>query len=160
MRQRRGKIALALIPVLATMAGCSYDPSETGAPMQRDVYRKVEDCIADWGNPELCAKVADAEAKQFAQSVGVDGSGGHSSVIFWGPSYYPDARSVHYNGQTYSPATSRAMSRPFSVAPSSSAFARTSPGTAARSPSVSSGAVSRGGFGSSGHSASASSGGG
>lgn len=161
MPYRRKKVALALVPMFLAMSGCGYDPSQDGAPMQRDVYTKVEDCIADWGNAELCSKVADAERAQFAKSVGVAHDGG-SSIIFWGPSYYSGSRSVDYGGRSYTPLTSRAMSKPFSVTPNSSSFARSSPGTASRPASgvSSSGSSSRGGFGSSGHSASAGSSGG
>lgn len=142
-------VSLVLVPALLSIYGCSYDPSE-GDAMQRDVYTKFEDCVADWGKPELCQGIAQAEAAQLAQSQGVN-TGGGVHPIFWGPSYYPSDRAVSYNGQTYAPTKSRAMSKPFMVTPTSSASAKSSPGTARAT------SVSRGGFGSFGRSAGASS---
>lgn len=134
------------------MSGCSYDPSD-GEAMQRDVYTKFEDCVADWGKTELCQQIAQQEAAQLAQSKGVTGGtgGGGISPVFWGPSYYHSDRAVAYNGQTYAPNTNRAMSKPFFVTPTSSATAKASPGTARATN------ISRGGFGSFGRSAGASS---
>ena len=129
------KLALVLVPALLAMSGCASDET------QRDVYTRFEDCVADWGKPELCQKIAETEAKEFAQNQGVSTGGGMNPIIFWGPSYYPGDRAVTFNGQTYQPKTHRAMSRPFTVNSRSSSVAKSSPGTA-RSTSV-----SRGGFG-------------
>lgn len=143
MRKTRD-LSLVLVPIL--LAGCGNDiPSD----MQRDVYTKFEDCMADWGKTELCQQMQEAEAKQFAQqTTGVEGGGG-SHVIFWGPSYYPGARSVQYNGQSYTPLANRAMSRPYAVTSTSSLAAKSSPGKAQAAP------VSRGGFGAGGRAAGA-----
>lgn len=134
-RKQASPIMLVLVPALLAISGC------TGDETQRDVYTRFEDCVADWGKPELCQKIAEAEAKEFAQNQGVTTGGGSSPIIFWGPSYYPGDRAVTFNGQTYEPKANRAMSRPFTVNSRSSSIARSSPGTA-RSTSV-----SRGGFG-------------
>lgn len=146
--KRTKNLTLVLVPIL--LAGCG---GEIPAEQQRDVYTKLEDCMADWGKLELCQQLAEADAKQFAEATtGVPGGGG-SHLIFWGPSYYSGERSVMYNGQTFAPTTNRAMSRPFAVRSTSSAAARTSPATA-RSTSV-----SRGGLGGVGRAAGGSFGG-
>ncbi len=146
MRRRSGSVTLVLVPIL--LAGCGIETAED--PMQRDVYTRFEDCMADWGKPELCQQMQQAEAAQFAQqTTGSAGNGAH--LIFWGPSYYPGARSVAYNGQTYTPLTNKAMSRPYAVTSKSSAAARSSPGAASPAPS-------RGGFGAGGRAAGSSSG--
>lgn len=144
-KRRSASVSLVLVPILLS-TGCSYDPND-GPPLQRDVYTKFEDCVADWGKPELCQKIAEAEAAQFAQDKGVTSGGtggGVSPMIFWGPSYYSPDRAVAFNGQTYAPLQNRAMSKPFQVTSTSSAIAKASPGAARTSN------ISRGGFGSSG----------
>lgn len=150
MKRRTKNLSLVLVPIL--IAGCGIDDVSS---MQRDVYTKFEDCMADWGKTELCQQMQQSDAQKFAtQTTGVQGGGG-SHVIFWGPSYYPGDRGVIYNGQNYTPRSNLAMSRPFAVTSSSSALARTSPAT----PRPSS-MVGRSGFGASGHAASAGSSGG
>lgn len=129
------KLALVLVPALLAMSGCASDET------QRDVYTRFEDCVADWGKPELCQQIAEAEAKQFAQNQGVASASGAHPIIFWGPSYYPSDRAVLFNGQTYAPKTNKAMSRPFMVGSRSSSIAKSSPGTARTT------SFSRGGFG-------------
>ncbi len=134
--RKSSAITLVLVPLL--LAGCGESP-ET---MQRDVYTKFEDCMADWGKPELCQQLQQADAQQFAQqTTGVQNGGGGSHVIFWGPSYYPGNRAISYGGSDYVPSSNRAMSRPFAITSTSSSLARTSPGVA-RSASV-----ARGGLG-------------
>lgn len=98
--------------------------------------------MADWGKTELCEKLGEADARQFAEATtGVSGGGGGSHVIFWGPSYYPGDRAVIYGGQTFAPTTNRAMSRPFAVRSTSSTAAKSSPATARAT------SVARGGLG-------------
>ncbi len=128
-------LALVLIPALLAMSGCASDET------QRDVYTRFEDCVADWGKPELCQQIAETEAKQFAQNQGVATGTGVHPMIFWGPTYYPGDRAVAFNGQTYEPKTNRAMSRPFTITSQSSSIAKSSPGTARTT------SFSRGGFG-------------
>jgi uncharacterized protein YgiB involved in biofilm formation len=126
------KLVLVLVPLLLT--GCSDSPDA----MQRDVYTKFEDCMADWGKTELCQQLQEADAAQFTQqTTGTQSSGAH--VIFWGPSYYSGERSVSYNGQHVAPKSNKAMSKPFAITSTSSASAKTSPGE----PTT----VNRGGFG-------------
>ena len=143
MRRRSRKVALFLVPVL--LAGCS----DVEDAQQRDVYTKFEDCMADWGQQELCVQLGQADAAQFAEeTTGVQGGGsGAHTILFWGPHYYPSDRSVIHNGRTITPSRNSAMSRPFHVTERSSASAKTS----ASKPST----VSRGGFGSTGRGLSA-----
>ncbi len=157
MKKRRlGSFSLVLVPLL--LAGCSEGLDET---TQRDVYTRFEDCMADWGKPELCQQMQEADAKQFAQqTTGVAGDNG-SHLIFWGPQYYPGSRSVGFNGQTYTPTTNRAMSRPFAITSTSSPASRVSTSSPApRASSVASSGVARSGFGGSARASSVSSGGG
>jgi uncharacterized protein YgiB involved in biofilm formation len=156
-RRKTRELKLVLVPILLAVSGCVYDPNDD-AGNQRDVYTKFEDCVADWGKPELCQQIADAEAKQFAQSTGAStGGGGH--VIYWGPTYSPygGGRSVVYNGQTYTPSVNRAMSKPFVISPTSSNIARSSPASPVRAAASSS--TLRGGFGGGGRAAGVASGG-
>ncbi len=146
-RRSTSTVSLLLVPTLLVFSGCSYDPSE-GEAQQRDVYTRFEDCVADWGKPELCQQIAQAEAQKFAQSTGV--SGGGNSIIYWGPLYYGGERSVMHNGQTYRPVSNRAMSKPFNITSTSSNTAKLSPATPTRS--VSTDSTARGGFGSTGRS--------
>lgn len=149
MRRSTVSLSLVLVPIL--LAGCGVSTPDN---MQRDVYTKFEDCMADWGKTELCQQMQKEDAQQFAQrTTGVAGGGG-SHLVYWGPSYYPDNRAVSHNGQTYAPVTNRAMSRPFAVTNTSSPAAKASPGTAHSS------AASRGGFGGGGRAAGAGSSGG
>lgn len=153
MDKRTRRLSLVLVPIL--LAGCGEDIPDD---MQRDVYTKFEDCMADWGKTELCQQMAAPEAQQFAGQAASASAPGNSSsagshLIFWGPSYYPGNRVVDYGGQRFAPTTNRAMPRPFAVTSKSSLAARSSPGTAARS------SAARGGFGSGGRAAGHSSGG-
>ncbi len=143
MGRRSRTVALLLVPTLITACG---DMKEA---QQRDVYTKFEDCMADWGQQELCVQLGQADAAQFAEdTTGVQGGGSASNtLLFWGPHYYPSDRSVVYNNRTITPSRNSAMSRPFRVSERSSPSAKTS----ASKPST----VSRGGFGSTGRSLSA-----
>lgn len=147
MRRKSRNLSLVLVPVL--LAACGAEVPD----QQRDVYARYDDCMADWGKPELCQQMPVADAQEFAQqTTGVPGGGG-AHTVFWGPSYYPGDRVVGYNGQTFAPDMNRAMSRPFAIRSTSSASAHSSPATARAT------SVSRGGFGGAGAHAGGSSGG-
>lgn len=147
--RRTQSLSLVLVPIL--LAACG---SEIPDEQQRDVYTKFEDCMADWGKTELCERLGEADAKQFAESTtGVTGGGSGSHLIFWGPSYYSGDRAVMYNGQAVAPTANRAMSKPFAVRSTSSAAAKSSRAT----PRTTS--VSRGGLGGIGRAVGGSSGG-
>lgn len=134
MGRKTRTLSLVLVPIL--LAGCGGEiPDE----QQRDVYTKFEDCMADWGKPELCQQMQEADAKKFAEHTTGVGGGGGSHMVFWGPTYFPGNRGVIYNGQSFAPTTNRAMSKPFMVTSKSSAAAKSSPSTAST--------PSRGGFG-------------
>jgi uncharacterized protein YgiB involved in biofilm formation len=91
--------------------------------MKRDVYASREDCLADWGNkPEDCTPATDRPRH---------GGGG---FFFYGPMYAASAMNAWRSGSSWTGSGSR---------PGSHAVGSTS---------SSSGSVSRGGFGSSGHS--------
>lgn len=137
---KKRHIPLILVPALIALSGC------TDSQVQRDVYQTKEECLADWGTEELCKDMPDDEAKQYSNN-------GHGSSFiyhpgrhyFWGPSYYPSDRAVDLNGRTYRPASA---ARPFVSISSGSRSAMTSAGRA----------ISRGGFGATGHSSSTSGG--
>ena len=93
---------------------------------KRDVYASKEDCLADWGNkPEDCTPATDRPRH---------GSGG---FFFYGPMYAASAMNA-MRGSAWTGSGAR---------PGSHAVGSTAP-------TRSGGSVSRGGFGSSGHSAS------
>lgn len=100
--------SVALLAALtASLGACDADP---GNNVQRDVYsgpNALENCIADWGNPELCqSRLNDAEKQKLAAQGG--GAGAHS-VFIWGPGYVGD-RSVSHGGTTYTPSGTKATS--------------------------------------------------
>lgn len=108
---------MTLVAALAaTVGGCDSDPGAQIAG-QRDVYtgpHAFQDCVADWGNEQLCQQRLDKEdAKRLAEA---NKASGHSNFIFlysggygyYGPSYSPGTRSTVYNGQTYAPSMARA----------------------------------------------------
>jgi uncharacterized protein YgiB involved in biofilm formation len=107
---------VALVVILAgTVAACdTTGPTQEANKHigQRDVYHTLEDCVADWGDTDLCTqqmKEAREHAEKMAAAQAKSGSSGASIVpIFWGPTYYGDTRSVSHNGQTVSPTTSKA----------------------------------------------------
>lgn len=142
MGRKTINLTLVLVPIL--LAGCGVEVPDK---QQRDVYTKFEDCMADWGKPELCQKMQEEDARQFAENTtGVSGGGG-SHMIYWGPNYYPGNRAVIHNGQTLIPKINHAMSKPFMVTSRSSSAAKSSPSTAHST------STSRGGFGAGGRAA-------
>lgn len=162
------KREISLIALLsASLVAC--DPGSQ--IVQRDVYHSLEECVADWGELELCER----QQKQNEEKAKAVASAGNTAaaIIFFGPSYHGNDRYVAHNGQTYAPTSSRARSTAsFAGAASRNPISFSNPRPAATSVSptpsqstrsapvgsVSNGAtVSRGGFGSAGASASASS---
>ena len=156
-------INLPLVVALAiTVSACDTTSSDETKISQRDVYTSLEDCVADWGDTELCEK-QQAEAKALAAKQ-AQSSGGNSMAfvpIFLGPSYSPGDRSTYLNGNRYTPATSQAastasylrnsktgvLSAPSYAAPTKPTFNPSNPRPSFTSPA---GGVSRGGFGSAG----------
>lgn len=104
---------IVLVVLLAgTIAAC--DTTSTLPTSQRDVYSSIEDCIADWGDTDMCEKnMADAkEAAEAAKIAAAQNPGFNPAFIpiFLGPSYSPGERYANYNGQRYIPSTQRAVS--------------------------------------------------
>jgi hypothetical protein len=97
-------------------SGCDYDPA--AEPVQRDVYSKIEDCMADWGDAKLCAQAAKPEnqQQQYAQH------GGHPVFVqpyyFYGPEYVPGNRVTYYDGRQVSARSNLAAVRTSPATPS------------------------------------------
>jgi uncharacterized protein YgiB involved in biofilm formation len=133
----------AVTLILAGMvgSGCDYDPAKE--PVQRDVYSKIEDCMADWGDSRLCT-----EAAQNQQQQQYAGTQPHPVFIrpyyFHGPEYIPGDRATYYDGRRVAPRSNLA---PIHTTPSmpSAAFVSARAATP--------GGVSRGIFGGSGRAA-------
>jgi hypothetical protein len=98
-------------------SGCDYDPAKE--PVQRDVYSKIEDCMADWGDAKLCAQAAKPENQQQQQQYA-----GHSHPVFvqpyyfFGPEYAVGNRATYYEGRQVSPRSNLAAVRTAPAAPS------------------------------------------
>jgi uncharacterized protein YgiB involved in biofilm formation len=137
MRARGRKRSAAITLVLAgsaTLAGC-------GSPVeQRDAYSTRQACLQDWQNPALCEPVKD---------------GRYASNYFYGPPYYAQSSGWRFFGRDRVVGSPNAME---TSRLSSGSVARSSTGQLAmRTGAGPSTSVSRGGFGSSGHSAGSSS---
>lgn len=140
------KREFSLSILVALVAGCDYDPTITA---QRDVYTRMEDCVADWGDVQLCQQMdATASAERVKEQQGGDGkSGGASAVVypyFYGPTYYGSNRVAYVGEREVHPTANRATNFR-----STSVRSSTLPSNVGR-------AVSRGGFGSTGRSVSVS----
>lgn len=166
-----------LVALLATsVAACDFSstPQDLEKPKQRDVYTSLEDCVADWGDTELCERQID-KARERAATAVASHSGGVPAIIpiFYGPSYYDGNRSYvsPKTGSSITPATQKAaqaaaFTRPGtppvfrSVSPVAAPVSAVASGARSSVSSSSSSSVSRGGFGSTGHAAASSSSGG
>jgi hypothetical protein len=131
-RKRSAAITLVLVGS-ATLAGC-------GKPIeQRDAYKSQQDCLRDWSNASLCEPVRD---------------GKYSSSYFYGPPYFA-SNSGSWFGRDRVVGSPNAME---TSRLSSGSVARSSTGQLAmRMGAGPSSSVSRGGFGSTGHSSGGSS---
>lgn len=167
-------IQLPLVVALsATVVACDtteQTPSEKIS--QRDVYNSLEDCVADWGDQELCESQM-KEAREHAEKMAAaNASHGGSSVVvlpmFFGPEYSGSRSYTNSSGRTITPVTnntSRTATYATNLANGSRAVSyfagpKNPPGVSlptTRSP-VASTSVSRGGFGSTGSSSSSSGG--
>jgi hypothetical protein len=134
MRARKRSATITLVLAgSATLAGC-------GSPIeQRDAYASQQACQKDWTNPALCEPVKD---------------GRYASSYFYGPPYFASNSGSWFGrdrivGSPNAMETSRLQS---------GSVARSSTGQLAmRTGAGPSSSVSRGGFGSSGHSSGGSS---
>ena len=137
MRVRTRKRSAAITLVLAGSAGLGG----CGSPVeQRDAYASLQSCVKDWGDTSLCEPVKD---------------GRYSSTYMYGPPYYGSGGWSLFGRNRTIPS------------PNAMDAARLQPGSVAASPLAArasrmgisgggSSGISRGGFGSSGHSSSAS----
>lgn len=172
------KKVVPLVVVLATtVAACDMTATEQEQhtkTSQRDVYHSLEDCVADWGDTELCQEqMKEAREHQEKMAAAQAQSGSGASIIpipmFFGPSYVGE-RSVVHNGREITPSSTKAArtativtnpatnTRTFSYNPPRmpSTPASVSAARAGGAAAVSSAA--RGGFGSGGGGATASGG--
>jgi uncharacterized protein YgiB involved in biofilm formation len=86
MRLRKRSLHLTLVFIsAAALAGCGRLENEAGS--SRDVYANLEECRADWGNPEDCEEI---DEKRSATG----------SRAFYGPRY--SSRTGSYGGYTTS----------------------------------------------------------
>lgn len=152
-------IQLPLVVTLAaTVAACDTTASNPEEKVtQRDVYASLEDCVADWGDTELCErqqKEAHEHAEKMAAAQSHSGGGGVAFVpMFFGPSYSGE-RTVTHNGRTITPSgysSGRTANYVTNTATGNRVVSYSKPGTMSTHATS---AVSRGGFGGSGASAS------
>ena len=133
MRARARKRSAAITLVLAgsaTLAGC-------GSPVeQRDAYASRQDCLKDWSDSSLCEPVRD---------------GRYASSYHYGPPYYASSGWSLFGRNRISPSPSAMEATQLpkgSVASSPSAIRARTLGFSGGG----SAGISRGGFGSTGHS--------
>ncbi|WP_420835361.1 DUF1190 domain-containing protein [Mannheimia massilioguelmaensis] len=121
--------ALVTLSIVGLLGGCSEEN------VQRDVYKSLEDCVADWGTPELCEQDTKALAdlnkgNETPQSIFNEsanhGESSHSGSgfvagymaarmmsSFMGPSYFQGNRAVQTNnGQTIRPQANHSAAKP------------------------------------------------
>lgn len=163
-------ISLPIVVALsATVAACdTTEQTSTEKISQRDVYHSLEDCVADWGDQELCENQM-KEAREYAEKMAAAKGQNNSSIVvlpmFFGPEYSGNRSYTDKNGKTITPATNN-TSRTATYASNLSTGTRTvsyaagpkNPPGVSLPPAVTS-TVSRGGFGSTGSTVSGSSGG-
>lgn len=172
-------IKMTLVALMATMvAACDQTTSESEVdkPAQRDVYTSLEDCVADWGDTELCErqiKEAREHAEKMAELAAKNGGGGGGIPafipLFYGPTYYGNDRyHVDSRGDRFVPnqqrarntvgwnSTNQSITSIYRPNPTVSAPVATRSGFGGGATST----TSRGGFGSTGSSSSSSSSGG
>lgn len=94
--------------------GCDYDPV---IPAQRDVYTRMEDCVADWGDITLCQQMdATAKKEEELKANEQEGDHGGSSFVylgghpFYGPTYYDGNRVAYVGNKAISPLGNHAKS--------------------------------------------------
>ena len=124
MGATRKRSAAITLVLAGSLAGCSEPEA------QRDVYTNLDDCRKDWGNPADCSRVSD---------------GRHSSSYFYGPRYY---------GSSYPSGRPRASANALDASYAGRGGVTHMASNNRSSASSSGSSVSRGGFGSSAHSAS------
>lgn len=99
MTERKKSASSIKLVVLASLVatGCDYDPV---VEAQRDVYTKMEDCVADWGDTKLCQQMADSVAAEAKQATAGSGTTViHPYPYFYGPTYYGGNRVAYLDSQ-------------------------------------------------------------
>lgn len=163
----RRAIVLALsAAIIIGTAGCD----EVKEDQNQDVYTRLEDCVADWGDKDLCERQIDRQIEQQkaqAAQAGSSAGGGSTNIVpvFLGPLYTGSERSYTYpNGSVRRPMSYYSGKEPVGIKGRiSSPVGSPRPAftSSAVKPSIatSTSAVSRSSFGSTGRSMSTSSGG-
>lgn len=109
-------IKLSLVTALAgTVSACDASDVGENKPAQRDVYTSLEDCVADWGDTELCerqqkeAREHELKMAEANKSSGGSDSGASFVPLFFGPTYHGNDRFYRDSrGEIYHPTTQRA----------------------------------------------------
>ena len=110
MRPKRLPSMSLVVALAAGVAAC--DSGQSDRTTQRDVYggpKALENCIADWGNADLCKQtLTKEEGKKLANSTTT-----HSrspGFFFLGPGFFGGNRTVTHQGVPYTPTANRAVS--------------------------------------------------
>ena len=118
---------MALTALTIALAGCTQDENDYYVIDQevtkQDVYKTLDDCMADWGDAQLCQAQPNPQGQQVQQS----GSTTFMPIIlgsFSGPEYhYSDRKAIH-NGKVYNPKGTHAYAST-KAAPASAAYMAT-----------------------------------
>lgn len=161
MKHKKLLLASVISSLMVTGCGTDYDPlTDEVKATQRDVYAKMEDCVADWGDAALCMQMQQAQQNQQAQAARSGPVVVSTYPMFYGPEYaYGGNRVTYYNGREVAARSYTAAKSTPQLAPSSSFT--TSRSTYASSRQAFSGRTSSGGksaFGGTARGVSASSG--
>jgi hypothetical protein len=155
-KPRKRSIAMSLVLIGATTAGCSMEESR---PLQRDVYNSFAECTADWGEEDqACEPNVEGVTESMNSTPNANNASGSTSTTSSGYRY----RTVYY-GPTYDrgyrPSVIQNSRGNIHTVGSRTTETRTLSGNSPRSSSHASqgGRVSRGGFGGSSASRGASS---
>lgn len=101
---------LTLLVLGLSGCGLNYDPAAEVA--QRDIYTRLEDCVADWGDKDLCLKAEELrneEGRQQAQNSPDTQVAMVPPFLFLGPLYLPSQRVAYRDGQAIYPRGQRAV---------------------------------------------------
>lgn len=155
-------INLPIVVSLATLVAACDMSGEEKKVSQRDVYASLEDCVADWGDTELCEREI-KEAREHAEKMAAANSKNGANIIpiIMGPPYFDGYRSISHNGREFTPkSTTSTRTANFTQTPSGRVISYTPPNTSATQATQAAKAagtprsafVSRGGIGATGSS--------
>ncbi len=169
----RATMAVGVPVAVGMLSGCGDEPFDD--PLQRASYASLDDCKADWGDDQCEAGEAQAGLGTIDEAPGTAGSGSPASgyrggsglTMFWGPWFTQAGRIYARDGSWRDDpaAAARAANRgramaivPAAVArvptPIAAAHQRYVASARAAGITASTGAIRRGGFGSTGSSSS------